>query len=321
MALPPQSLLRLNDSRITEALINRTELADVDFKASFDPTSTREWVEIVKDLVAMANSGGGAILVGIADDGTSSGSDLGAVNELDPATVADKLRSYTGSQFPDLQIRSLAVDGLTLTALGVGAVDLPVVFVKPGTYPVDKNQQKTAFGVGTVYFRHGPKSEPADSHDLRNAFDRHLARTRSGWLENIRKVVEAPSDARVSVVASGTASGVRLTHDPAASPLGVPSVDDTHPYRQKELVKAVNEKLAGRATINAHDILCLRRAHEVHKNFTYCYNLNYTSPQYSRAFVDWIVQQYDADPRFFDEARRRHSELKVASKAPKGNAS
>ena len=41
------------------------ESRSVDFKESFDPNSGRDWVELVKDIAAMANSGGGHVVFGV----------------------------------------------------------------------------------------------------------------------------------------------------------------------------------------------------------------------------------------------------------------
>ena len=46
-------------------------------------------------------------------------------------------------------------------------------------------KQKTAFSAGTVYFRHGAKSEPGTSEDLRASLERELDRIRSSWLDGI----------------------------------------------------------------------------------------------------------------------------------------
>jgi predicted HTH transcriptional regulator len=52
-----------------------SEAADLDFKASFDPASSGHWCELVKDIVAIANSGGGVIVFGVNDDGTPASGD------------------------------------------------------------------------------------------------------------------------------------------------------------------------------------------------------------------------------------------------------
>ena len=41
------------------------ESRSLDFKERFDPRDRSEWVELIKDFVAMANSGGGLIVVSV----------------------------------------------------------------------------------------------------------------------------------------------------------------------------------------------------------------------------------------------------------------
>jgi len=52
------------------------ESKHTDFKGRFDTSKAEDWCEIVKDIVAMANSGGGSIVAGIDDDGTPSAGTL-----------------------------------------------------------------------------------------------------------------------------------------------------------------------------------------------------------------------------------------------------
>lgn len=67
-------LVMSNDrSRLLERAENaRRESKSLDFKREFDPMSTPEWCEIIKDIVAFANSGGGVIVFGVNNDGTNS---------------------------------------------------------------------------------------------------------------------------------------------------------------------------------------------------------------------------------------------------------
>jgi predicted HTH transcriptional regulator len=44
------------------AIDHQSESTSVDYKSSFDFSSAAEWVEIVKDVVAFANSGGGVVI-------------------------------------------------------------------------------------------------------------------------------------------------------------------------------------------------------------------------------------------------------------------
>ena len=49
---------------------------------------------------------------------------------------------------------------------------------------------------------------------------------------------------------------------------------------------------------------------------TFYYKPQYSSPQYSEAFADWMVEQYRADPEFFFKAReaaKKHQEIEYVT--------
>jgi hypothetical protein len=77
----------------------KKESKRVDFKEVLDLGKAEDWCEIIKDIVAMANSGGGSILLGVRNDGTTSGWNPITVLAVDPAQVVDKIAKYTGEQF------------------------------------------------------------------------------------------------------------------------------------------------------------------------------------------------------------------------------
>ena len=104
----------------------------------------------------------------------------------------------------------------------------------------------------------------------------------------------------------------RITDDKSAPAYYAVPIDTTHPYRQKEVVREINARLAGKRTITSHNILGIRWVHEVRKNLTFCYTQNYASPRYSQGFVDWIEKQYASDQEFFDKTKKRFDELKHA---------
>jgi hypothetical protein len=297
---------------IDEALELNHETQSVDFKRQFDPSSSAEWCELTKDLVAMANSGGGVILVGLEDDGTPvvAQSPLGG-KTLDPADIANKVFRYTGKHLRDVQVIPKTKARQEIIAIAVPAVRIPFVFSQPGTYQIPGGKQKTAFGLGTLYFRHGAKSEVATTEDLRMAFDRELIARREEWLGNIRRVIEAPPGSVVQVVPTelseieGRGVGVRLVHDPSAPTVPQWSPDDTHPYRQKELLAAINERFGGTFKINSFDVQCVRRAYDIESDPNFFHKPRHGSPQYSNAFVEWLHDKFQRDPKFFHTAREK----------------
>ena len=109
--------------------------------------------------------------------------------------------------------------------------------------------------------------------------------------------------------ASGLPTEIRLTNDPRAPVYGRLDPNTTHPYRQTELIDEVNHRLPVGVSINAHDILCARRAHKItaatHPDFAY--QPAYGSQQYSAAFADWLAAEYARDDTFFDAARDQYA--------------
>jgi Putative DNA-binding domain len=293
---------------LDEALELTTETAEVDFKGAF-AASSPEWCELVKDLVAMANSGGGLVLIGLDDNGNPAPEPPAVAMALDPAQIDDQIYRYTGQHRPELQVRQVEKGGRPVVAIKVFAVSVPIVFLNPGTY-ADGQKQKTAFGRGTVYFRHGPKSEGGTTEDIRAAFERNLTSRREEWLGNIRQVMEAPPGSTVQIVRSAAPPppqgepgvGVRLVHDPSAPTVPHWNPDDTHPHRQKELLAALNERLDG-VRVNSFDVQCIRRVHDIDKNPNFYHRSRHGSPQYSNAFLEWVLAEFARDGEFFRSTR------------------
>ena len=126
---------------IKRALTNKRESKSVEFKESFDINSNREWCEIIKDIVALANSGGGIIVFGLSNTGLPNNSDLSEILELDPAKVADRIKKYIGIHTVELEIHESLKQNCTVAMLLIQSAEYPVVFEKPGTYPVSGGKQ------------------------------------------------------------------------------------------------------------------------------------------------------------------------------------
>jgi predicted HTH transcriptional regulator len=82
----------MNQDILIKVEETENENAELDFKAAFDPTASQDWCELIKDVVAMANSGGGIVVFGVNDDGTPASGNLQPIQSLDPATFVDKIK-------------------------------------------------------------------------------------------------------------------------------------------------------------------------------------------------------------------------------------
>jgi predicted HTH transcriptional regulator len=132
---------------IQKALKGKRESKHVEFKQGFDPTSSSEWCEVIKDIVALSNSGGGIIVFGLNNDGTPSGLSVDAIAMLDPADIANKITRYTGAVDLEFEIRELHKQRHNLVAFVIQASPIPLVFEKPGTYDIGAGKQRTAFSM------------------------------------------------------------------------------------------------------------------------------------------------------------------------------
>lgn len=295
----------------------RRESKLVEFKEQFDPANEGEWLELIKDIAAIANVGGGVIVIGVRNDGSASGADVRPVLALDSANICNKLASYLGEDFDEFEVAAVTRSENRVAAIVVGpAEEAPLTFVRPGTYPDPQrpDRQKSAFGRG-VYVRHGAKSEPATREDLRVFINRRLNTIRDDWLGDIRQVMTAPEGAEiVAIERTENDEGertIRITTDENAPLYRLADWDVTHPYRQTELVPEVNGRLPDDVTFNSHDVLSVRRAHGIDEQTRpeFIHRPRFGWYQYSNAFVQWLIEQYDRDTEFFAKARTRYYEL------------
>jgi len=79
--------------------------------------------------------------------------------------------------------------------------------------------------------------------------------------------------------------------------------DRTHPYRQTEVVKLVNQTISSQI-INQWDIQCIKRVYNIENNAEFFNKQKYGPKQYSQQFVDWLVGKVTKNSDFFLRTRR-----------------
>lgn len=310
------------------ATITDPESDSLDFKREIDLSEKKEQLELLKDMVAMANSNGGRILVGVQNDGSLAGVDVSSVISFDPARLADLVFRYTSVHFAGFSKRELNVDGAVICEIRIEPADYPLVFTSPGTYELkktsesEKPRQSTVFSQGTVYVRHGAKSELATTEDMRKWMDGKVEKVRSSWFENIVLVAKAPIGSRVVVETPGfkpssgeAAIPVKPTSDESATLAFIPDINESHPWNQTSVLRQCNDRLSLSKKLNSADILAIRRVHNIEGRIEYFFRPLTGAPQYSTEFADWIVARMTEDPEFAarsrTEYRRRQLEMKA----------
>jgi hypothetical protein len=295
----------------------------VDVDRTFDRASQRAWCELVRDIVAAANSGGGTILVHGSPGVWPRGAESQALKSLTADALLRRIQEFTGSSFANVIVQP--VDRLDLHAvrIAVGPALFPIGFTRSGTYlePGDPPRETVVFPAGSFYFRHGDHSQPANEADLRMFFERLLRRVRRQWLRGLRRVVGLSTD--VLLQAGPTRSGalpttasrppldlqpVRIVDEPNAPVLQPPDVDRLYPQRLKDVVTELNRR-AGRRALTTYDIQAARRQLRLDERPDFVFHLLGAGRRYSPAMVDWLWEQWQHDPEFFRAARAADQQL------------
>lgn len=141
------------------------ETGEVECKVAFDG-SNRDKAHLAKEVVALANTGGGLIIYGVDRHGHAVGLPADSVTLLDPARVGDYVGRYIGNQRVVLSVSTHAEGETVLVQIAVSGHDRPpVVMERPGTFG-DGSRQETLFEAGAVFVRRDTKACPAQRADF-----------------------------------------------------------------------------------------------------------------------------------------------------------
>jgi len=304
------------DPRATKCLNAKRESKSVEFKEQFFPTDARQALEVLKDIVAIANSGGGALAVGINNAGESSGFDVQPVLDYDHAKYCDLIKKYTMQNFADFEVVEAEKDGDRVALFLINPPDSPLVFEKPGSFAVDAKHQQTIFSQGTVWFRHGAKTEPGTSDDVRKFIEKRVREMHDELVKGLRKVSEAPRGTQLQIVPRGTrAAGperaipVRLTINPNAQGVIATDRHEIFPYRQKDLIARLKEALAPKPVPNTYDLQAINNVYKIAEQENLSWQPPFSSRLYSEAFVEWILDKISSQKDFFQDTRDRWYEM------------
>ena len=279
----------------------------LEYKIGFNPSEQRDWVELVKDIVAMANTDGGQIAIGLNDDGSPGTIPIGSCQSLDVTHFVDKVFKYTNIRISGLEYCIERIESSDIAVIGIKRSEFPLIFSSPGTYeiPQSNGKQKTAFSVGQFFVRHSARSDPASFDDLKSWILRKIDEVRQLWLSTIVTISEAPLGSKISVLPpevmvsdAGSSTPINLVNDPSAATFYAYLIDKTHPHRLKGVVQLINPQILP-DKINREHVIRFRKRNNTDSEFKYCYRLKNASPQYSDAFISYFIECYRADKDVF----------------------
>lgn len=298
-SLPREEL----EKRIEDYLSRTSESEDVEFKSSICIANQKHRVEIIKEIVAIANSGGGCIIFGVDDRGMPTEDDIDSIKNWDPADITNQIYKYTHTNFGGFEKISKEKGGIEILLLLIHGVDVPMVFTNDGKY-MDGRTEKFAFRKGTIYFRHGSKSEPCNRDDISGSFQRLLENRR----EKVIEVLRIPPGRSIEITSlnGDKARPVRIV-DPTADSVAVIHDDEVYKYKLKEVVKKVNSAFPDREPIKMNDIIAVRKIYNVDSNPKYARPMKhyFNICCYSEKFVNWLIEEWGKDKNFFKNAREK----------------
>jgi hypothetical protein len=264
-----------------------------------------EWRVLIRDITAVANSGGGQITLAAP---------------LDEQELRRRLAEHTQGEFADIAVHPLPSTENPAFVMTVGPALFPISFsefseIDGCTLPAIANRATAASSSG-FYFRHGERTERATTADMRSFIERLLGRVQRRWLQRMRRTVSRPLASLVAeshrTARKGKAAEnlqpVRIVTDPNAPALQPQDVDRLYPWRQKDLLRELNTRL-GRRMLNSYDIQAVRRQHKLDERPDFVFNLPGAGRRYSPAAAEWIMEEYTRDPEFFHRARAADHEL------------
>ncbi len=170
----------LTDEVCDELIHKGIESPDLDYKGAFD-ASTGAWMEIAKDIYAMANYGGGCIVIGV-EDASFNPVGLDTSFHIDTQIWSDKVSAWaTGNVKLSYKEYQTTISG-TMKKFPIiqieGSAGTFIIPKNDGTYTTAKGN-KTAFKQGVIYTRKVNASAAASADEQATLFWNLLKRTSS----------------------------------------------------------------------------------------------------------------------------------------------
>ncbi len=248
----------VNLEKLNQLLALQTEYSTLDFKEECDLSSTRDKVELAKDVGAMSVEGG-FVVVGAEGHGTPTGkltpqhAPLFDESRLRPILLAwlpDSLEVH--SQVHDLNGNLVALVYIAPNPAGCAFFRAVGQYQHPST-----GRPVVVFRQGDVFFRDGTSSTPLNQQGLEKLIARRIAAERRRWdelhaAEYRRLAAELRAGVTGQQVSFGSAAEFNLSLEPdvlAAAAIELVRRDDDVPVRLL-LRRAVPET---RTLYDAHD--------------------------------------------------------------------
>lgn len=165
----------MSEEKLTELLTAGYEAEDLDYKLWIDINSKKSMLGLCIDIMAMANTQGGYIVIGVNDNFEPQG--LPSDFHIDQAQIQQIISNYMK---PVAEItyaeKNLKIDDSRkkFAFIYVNPSKDIVVACKDGHYNVKPNKTTYAFRSGDIFVRKGTSSQRADSDSIRLLIEKRI---------------------------------------------------------------------------------------------------------------------------------------------------
>lgn len=187
-------------------LINyKEEDGKIDYKLDFDFNNEKDWLEITKDFIAFANTYGGYLVFGVKDSSFQvKGLNENIINILTNTNLLrQKINRFIEPPIQQIRSKSFDINGNKIVIIFIPETTSTThVVLKDGSFEYTNGIKKTMLLKGTIYVRKSAGNKLADSRDIDELFNKRSEIFKKSLLNNIAKVVEAPSNTKLLIVST-----------------------------------------------------------------------------------------------------------------------
>jgi hypothetical protein len=203
----PSQCLEKSDILDVDACITLVGYAEendlVDYKASFDPSIGKSWIDLAVDLVAFANTNGGYVVFGVKN---VTWEQLGVPNDIceiltDTKKVLEQVNRCLAPAITGARCRAVVVDGRRFVVVGVPAsLNHTHIFESNRDWTPPGRGAITLVPKGSIFVRRSASNQVMTSVDFEELIERRIRRFREKILQGMARVVNADPSAEVLTV-------------------------------------------------------------------------------------------------------------------------
>ncbi len=238
----------LSDENCDYIIKYRGETVHIDYKESFNTDEQREWLNIIRDVLAFANTHGGYIVFGIKD---KTFEEVGITEKdwkqlVDPDNIHKKVNTYIQPPLTSITCKHITSDSKNLVVVHIPeTIGNTHIIVKEGKFKDHGGKEIIRLKKGEIYVRRSGSSQIIEPTDLEGIINRRINYFKDSLLSKIAKIVEAPIEREVLIIGSGQQEidvGNKkyiLSNDPTAIPVKGLSITEMPTSDESEIASSI----------------------------------------------------------------------------------